>query len=174
MSDLLIQEIGNGGDLVFTGFDLAVIDGFENMPYLGMFGGNIKESTQVTRPAAVQAFDFWANHLFMLNQPEIQLNSETERVLRNVALTSSGRELIQQAVNTDLNFMRAFASVSVVVSIVDIDRVQIDIKIKELNSKNSNEFVYIWSATNLELSGPLSVNGTGQGIALNNILNFSL
>ena len=41
MADLLIIETDNGGDLVLRNNDLVSIEGFENMPYLGMFGGNV-------------------------------------------------------------------------------------------------------------------------------------
>lgn len=41
MSDILLIETDNGGDFVLKNNDLASIEGFENMPYLGMFGGNV-------------------------------------------------------------------------------------------------------------------------------------
>ena len=46
MFDLALFETGNGGDYNFTGKDLAVVNGTENMPYIAMFGGNIEASTQ--------------------------------------------------------------------------------------------------------------------------------
>jgi hypothetical protein len=36
--------------------------GIENMPYLGMFGGNIEEST-VNKVEKLQSFDWWGNNL---------------------------------------------------------------------------------------------------------------
>ena len=61
MADLKLIETGSGGDIVFNGIDVEVIDGFENMPYLGIYGGNIEQNTKEFLPAE-QRFDFWANN----------------------------------------------------------------------------------------------------------------
>ena len=37
MADLKMVETGDGGDFVLVGADLQLIDGFQNMPYLGCF-----------------------------------------------------------------------------------------------------------------------------------------
>ena len=47
MSDLQIIENGDGGDAVLNGNDLSIIDGFQNMPYLGMFGGNVDKRNAI-------------------------------------------------------------------------------------------------------------------------------
>ncbi|MBL4810412.1 MAG: hypothetical protein JKY43_10205, partial [Phycisphaerales bacterium] len=59
MGDLRIIENGDGGDAVLNGNDLEIINGFQNMPYLGMFGGNIKASTVGEKVENEQAFDWW-------------------------------------------------------------------------------------------------------------------
>jgi hypothetical protein len=145
-------ETGNGGDLQKLSKDLAVIFGFENMPYLAMFGGNINGSTPVKRLASEQAFDWWGNALFMPNSPSLQFNSLTESKLYEVALTSSGRVQIEQAVIRDLEFMKPFAEVSVVVSILETDKLQIAITILELNNQQQREFIYIWDALKGDLA----------------------
>lgn len=145
--DLELVENGNGGDLVKTPRDLSVIEGFENMPYLAICGGNLKASTAKRLPTE-QAFDWWANS-FM--DPELQMNSETERVLNNVALNSSGRTAIEEAVKKDLGFMTKFALINVVVSIVATDKVVIGLRITKPNNIQKQDFIYIWDATNKEL-----------------------
>lgn len=150
MADLKLIETLNGGDLVLLGNDLVVIGGLQNMPYLGIFGGNIEESTKEFN-VDEQRFDFWGNDLLMLNQPEIQYNSETERLLSDIALNSSGRLIIEQTIAKDLEFMTKFSKVSISSSIVSSDRIEINIKIQEPNNVESNEFTYIWDSTKLEL-----------------------
>ena len=150
MSDLKLIETFDGGDLVLNGNDLQVIDGFQNMIYLALFGGNVKQSTKEFDEDE-ERFDYWANDLLMLDSPDIQYNSETERTLNEVTLNSRGRLLVEQSVKKDLEFMQDFGNVEVNVSIVQNNRVQINVIIKEPNELNSNEFNYIWSATENEL-----------------------
>ena len=150
MSDLKLIETFDGGDLVLNGNDLQVIDGFQNMIYLALFGGNIEQSTKEFDEDE-ERFDYWANDLLMLDSPDIQYNSETEKTLNEVALNSRGRLLIEQSVKKDLEFMQDFGNIEVNVSIIQSDRVKINVIIKEPNELNSNEFNYIWGATENEL-----------------------
>lgn len=149
--DLKVIESGNGGDLVKNPKDLAVISGLENMVYLGMFGGNPEQSTPTRRLPSEQAFDWWGNSLFFPNDTSRQFNSETERTLNNVALTSSGRRQIEEAVIKDLEFMQPFATVTVSVTIPERDKVNISVTLQEPQNLQEKKFVYIWDATKNEL-----------------------
>jgi len=149
--DLKLIETGNGGDLVKTKKDLQVIEGFENMPYLAMFGGNVDDSTPVTRADNTQAFDWWGNKLFMSEEPVQQFNSLTERTLHQVALNSFGRVQIENAVKKDLEFMKAFAELDVSVSIESDDRLLINIGIQQPDNIQNKDFVFIWDATQGQL-----------------------
>lgn len=126
--DLAIRETNNGGDLIYLGRDLSVVNSIENMIYLGMFGGNIEQSTS-TSPVA-DAKDYWANNIFMNSDPVQQFNSETERALNTVPLTSSGRVLIENAIKKDLQFLASQATITVSVSIVATDRIDVTITMK--------------------------------------------
>lgn len=150
MADLQLIETQDGGDVVFNGIDLVAIDGFQNMPYIDMFGGNIKANTSAI-VSGEQNLDWWGNALFMEQTPELQYNSDTERLLNNIAFTSAGRLLIEQTVKTDIVNFSNFATFTVFVSIVSSDRASIEIKIQEPTNLESNEFVYIWDATQIEL-----------------------
>lgn len=150
MADLRLIETGNGGDFVLNGADLEVINGIQNMPYIGMFGGNVEQSTQQFNEGE-QRFDYWGNSLFMDQNSSVQYNSELERVLQQVALNSSGRTLIKQAVEKDVAFMKEFATVAVEVFITSVDRVEILIQIQEPDNLESNQFIYIWDSTEQEL-----------------------
>lgn len=151
MTDAKIIETGNGGDVVLSGNDLAVVYGFVNMPYLALFGGNVESNTPVKRLDGEISTDWWGNAL-MPNESAIQFNSNTERTLMNVALNSSGRILIEQAVNKDLDFMRAFCEVTATVDITGNDRVQINIKLLEPNNLQAREFIYVWDGTLTDLT----------------------
>lgn len=153
--DLEIVETLNGGDLVKKAKDLSVICGLQNMPYLALFGGNTEESTPVIRLANKQYHDFWANEILWPKNLSLQFNSETERVLNTVALTSSGRVVIEQAIKKDLEFLRGEADVRVSVSIINDDRITIAIQILQ------QTFAYIWDATNRELTEADVVVGGG-------------
>lgn len=149
--DLEIIETGDGGDLVKDSKDLSVVFGFENFVYLALFGGNVEASTPTKRIASEQAFDFWANNLLMQGDDSIQFNSETERILKLVALTSSTRSIIQQAVEKDLSFMKDFAVVTIVVQIVATDKLLIACRLVQPDNLQTQDFIYIWDATRQEL-----------------------
>lgn len=149
--DLEIIETGDGGDIVKKPKDLSVLQGFQNMPYLAMFGGNVEQSTPATRLSTEQDFSFWGNNLLHPGDASVQFNSETQRALNTVPLTSFGRPLIQQAVQKDLAFMQEFAEVSVEVTIPMHDHVMIGIRLRQPDNLQAQDFVYIWSATKQEL-----------------------
>ena len=148
--DLKLTETGSGGDLIFNGFDLETIDGFENMPYFGMYGGNIEQNTKEFAEGE-QRFDYWANTLLTDRNLAIQMNSDTERLLNNTALNSASRINIEETVKSDLSFMSDFAEIEVFASIEDVDRLKIFIKITRPDGEQQQEFVYIWDATKNEL-----------------------
>lgn len=149
MQDVLILETLNGGDLNKVAGDLALAKGWENMPYIALFGGNVKQSTPTERVDGEQNFDWFGNAFE--TETGLQINSQTERVLSQVNLNSNGRILIEQAVNADLEFMREFATVNVDVSIISDDRVQIDIAIIEPTNLQNKQYRYIWDSTKLSI-----------------------
>lgn len=153
--DLVVLETGNGGDLQKAGNDFAVLQGWGNMPYLALFGGNIEGITKSKVPGELSK-DWWGNSLLFPQDSKQQFNSLTERTLMEVALTSSGREKIQQAVEKDLEFMKEFAEIKVTVSIVSDDHIKIDIKVRQPKGfggtdEQAKAYIFIWDATKQEL-----------------------
>ena len=150
--DLKLIETGDGGDFVWldSKSDFKMISGFENMPYLASFGGNVEQSTQEFQAGELRG-DWWGNEVFNDQNSSVQMNSELERLLNTVVLSSSGRLLIEQAVKQDVEFMTEFAEVSVAVSLNGVDRIHIKININEPDNLESNVFVYIWDSTKNEL-----------------------
>ena len=149
MQDVLILETLNGGDLNKVAGDLALAKGWENMPYIALFGGNVRQSTPTERVDGEQNLDWFGNAFE--TETGLQINSQTERVLSQVNLNSNGRILIEQAVNADLEFMREFATVNVEVSIISDDRVQIDIDVIEPTNLQNKQYRYIWDSTKLSI-----------------------
>lgn len=154
--DIKVIESFDGGDLELVGADLATYQGFFNMPYIAMFGGNVQQNTPTTRQPSQLAYDWWGNSALLLN-PVIQLNSNTERTLGEVTLNSQGRVLIEQAVKNDLAFMAPFANITVEVSIVGIDKVKIYIKIQEPNNLQIKEYIWLWDGVRLDVGVPIVV-----------------
>jgi len=149
--DVKLVDNGSGGDLLFKDKGFELIFGFQNMPYLAMFGGNVEASTKETLQNE-QSFDFWANKLLFPLSPAAQFNSETERALIENPLTSSGRIVIENAVKSDLEFMRKFCEVKVSSAITSVDKIEIKILITEPDNLEAKEYVFLWDSTKQELT----------------------
>lgn len=149
MIDLAVIETENGGDLVKKGNDLGLVTGWANMPYLAMFGGNPGHPSK-TQVKTQQNLDWWGNQLLFADKPSLQYNSLTEYTLLNTALNSAGLSAIQKAVLSDLDFMKEFAILTVTVSLVQIDKVKIEVVVrqpKNLEGANPNDYaliIYLW------------------------------
>lgn len=125
MADVAIIETGNGGDLILKGNDIAMAEGYENMPYLSMFGGA----------------DWWGNSL-LTGDASTLFSANTERVMNEVALNSSGRIKIEQAIKADLAHLEKNVpgtKVVVSTSIVSDNRLEININI------NGQQFYFMWN-----------------------------
>jgi len=151
--DLLLIERGSGGDLVINSkfTDLVTVTGFQNAVYLALFGGNVGQSTK-RYVNGEQRLDWWGNSTIFNQSPNAQMNSSTERTLREVVLNSQGRLIIEQAVKSDLKFMQDFAQVGVGVYFELNDRIRIEVKLTKPNSAQENEISFIWDRTVNELT----------------------
>ena len=147
--DFKIFETGNGGDIMISGNDIVTVQSFENMPYLALFGGSSIQSTDEVGQNDEQRFDWWGNAFD--KRAESQLNSLTERKMITTPLTSQGRQLIEQAVIADLQFMKAFSTVAVSVRLLSDDWINIGIGIREPSSVADKQFQFIWDAIKGEL-----------------------
>lgn len=157
--DISVYETGSGGDFVLKGNNLELTEAIFNMPYLGLFGGNVEQSTPRIRNENEQLFDYWGNSLLIPNDTNLQYNSLTEKTLNETALNSSGRVRIQQAVLKDLAFMSDFADIEVQVSLITVDRVRIQISLTEPDNLNVREFIYLWDATKQEVISEIPAGG---------------
>lgn len=151
MDIAIVENSGNGGNIVVTENDIQLQGGYGNMMYLALFGGQY-ESVTTTNPRKKNDVlnDFWGNNLLEFNNSSNQLNSNTERILQSVPLNSFGRIKIENAIKLDLEFMQKFATFLVAVSIISDDIVQISVKIKvNENSKTVyKELIIIYNVVN--------------------------
>lgn len=172
--DLRLYETGSGGDFQILANDFIGCFSFENFPYLAMFGGN-PDSVTSEKTEGEESFDYWGNTLLWSNNPEVQFNSRTERALREVALNSSGRKIIEEAVISDLSFMKSFSEVSVSVEIPALDTVKISILIEEPSNGVKKLFTYLWDGAKLiDEASASNLNNPTTGVGLEENLQFEL
>lgn len=146
MIDIAIHESGNGGEFHLNGNDIATTDSLFNQVYIALFGGNIEASTTGEELEGEQREDFWANRVLGLD-----FNSETERLLNSVVLTSSSRSAIENAVKNDLKYMSDMAIVNIDVVITSENRLNIIVYLDQPGSQINQAFKFIWDATKREI-----------------------
>lgn len=131
IADVRIGESLDGGDAVLLGNDLEFVDQLKNQVLFGLFGGNVEESTPtiIDTENRVQRFDFWGNGLFHPDEPEFQFNSNFERSLRDIALNTEGLQRLEQIASNDLSFLSALGDVTVDITLQDVNRIGIEVRI---------------------------------------------
>lgn len=124
-TDILLYESGDGGEFSIQSGDLALTESLFNQVYLALFGGNVASNTKREYLPTEERFDYWANSLIWVNEPIKQFNSNTERVLQEVALNSSGRLAILQAVNDDLQYLNSLLDFAAESEIISVNKIRI-------------------------------------------------
>lgn len=152
MADLSIYETLDGGDVAIQGNDLQLVESLFNQPYLGLFGGNIAQSTPVDAEEiqTLERFDYWGNQLLYRDNPELQNNSAFERTMDLVALTSAGLQELTQVGKDDLSFLEEVGRVDFSVSLVGVDKIEVDVLLVEPETLQERNFVFLWNGTRLE------------------------
>lgn len=130
-TDILLYETGSGGDFAIVNNDLLMGESLYQQIILALFGGNIEASTKQFYLETEDRFDYWGNNLIWKDVKTKQFNSETERTIRSIALNSSGRLTLIQAVEQDLSYMKSIADISVNVEILEIYKTRIVINFTE-------------------------------------------
>jgi len=166
--DIALYETYNGGDISIQDNDIYNSSSLWLQIYLALFGGNYEAVTDDNVAGNSERYDYWGNSL--LNDSDEWMNSITERTLNEVSLNSAGRLTIQRAVETDLNYLTKIGNITVNVSILDIDKVEIYITIQEPDSVESKQYRILWIATKAEdIGGGIGSGGIVGGVwMLNN------
>ena len=149
--DLNIYESGDGGELTLLSGDLVLAESLLQTIYIHLFGGNIKASTLGNEIQSEERFDYWANELVFKNKKNKQFNSETERVLSQVAINSSGRLKIQKAVEQDLVFLEKIVNLETNIVILSTDKIEINILLNSISNQSDKQLQFIWDNAKKEI-----------------------
>jgi hypothetical protein len=142
--DLNLYESGSGGELLLLNDDLSLSETLFQMIYISLFGGNVESSTTGNEIESQERKDFWANSLIFKEQKNKQMNSLTEKTLRETVLNSSGRLKIQSAVEQDLFFLKNIVNIAINVLILTSEKVVIEITLTSIDNQSSKLFQFIW------------------------------
>ena len=149
MLNFTLYEDGNGGQLVLRNNEIAQTRSLATLAYLKMFGGNVLEKTKKENNTAELRTDWWAND--PVDNSEKWINSETEKVLQGIEISSSSRYTIEQAVKNDVESLETFGSVDVFVAFPGPNDIRITITITEPNAKSSSRLNVTWDASKNEI-----------------------
>ena len=150
-TDIHLFETGSGGDFAIVNNDLLMGESLYQQIYLALFGGNIQASTKPSYLASEERFDYWGNSLIWKDVKTKQFNSETERTLGNVALNSSGRLSILQAVNNDLDYLKGVVDFTVEVGIESVSRISITVSFSEKTNQQDKVLQMVWNNSKNEV-----------------------
>ena len=150
-TDIHLFETGSGGDFAIVNNDLLMGESLYQQIYLALFGGNIQASTKPSYLASEERFDYWGNSLIWKDVKTKQFNSETERTLGNIALNSSGRLSILQAVNNDLDYLKGVVDFTVEVGIDSVSRISITVNFKEKTNQQDKVLQMVWNNSKNEV-----------------------
>jgi hypothetical protein len=149
--DIGIYETGNGGDIAVINNDISLAEQLYQQAYLALSGGNVEADTKGNEPASELRADWWGNALFFGTNPVKQFNSQTERALRNNALNSTGRVNIQQAVESDLAYLKTVANVTVSVSVTGVNKLAILVQLNQPGNQQSVVLQVLWDGAKKEM-----------------------
>lgn len=124
-TDILIQETGDGGDFVLSDNDLVMTSDLSNQIYLALFGGNIISDN------GEQSNEYWGNALV---QEENKYVSNFERALSEYAMNSFGIQKMQEAADSDLQFLKKYVNYKLELQILTKDSLSLYIDIKAPNN----------------------------------------
>ena len=132
MTDVLLSQTVNNGDI---GLEAGVVDlspGLETAAYLSMFGGD----------------NWWGNLAEEI--PERQYTAKTQKALETLPPSSGNLRRIEEAAKEDLGWFisaGAASSVEALASIPTVGRVRLLISIRAEGEEIEFEFIENWKAS---------------------------
>lgn len=131
MTDVLLRQTNDGGDLTLEGGLFLMSDGLETAAFLSLYGGNEQDSGN-----ADSREQWWANYIE--TEPARQYRSETQYLLRSLPAVPANLRRIEEAAERDLEWMLDSGlakTIAVSASIPELNRVQIDVVITTLEKQ---------------------------------------
>jgi phage gp46-like protein len=126
VSDPLLRQTGDGGELTVEAGLVLMSDGLETAAYLSLFGGNEDDAGD----AAGERLQWWGN--LDETEPARTYRSETGHLIRSLPAVPSNMRRVEQAASRDLAWMLAAGvakSIRAAASIPALDRVKLDVTI---------------------------------------------
>jgi phage gp46-like protein len=110
MSDVLLFQTNDGGDVEFVGGQPTMHDGFDVAVYLSCWGGNEQDPGLPGDTSKM----WWGS----IGEPlDRQYRSELQYLLRDLPVTAANRQLVEDAADRDLNWMRTALSATVTIAV---------------------------------------------------------
>ena len=151
-------ETKDGGDFVLievqdeTGvfYDIELDGGLTTAMYLSHFGGNVEASTTGNEKPGDIRKDWWGNAL-MKTEPDKQANSELERALLQLPITSGNLLKFEDLANADLLWM---LRENIVTDIANVARIKAPefVEVTDIikQSDTNTEFEVYWEFDKLK------------------------
>lgn len=98
MTDVLLRQTDDGGDITIEGGLLLLSDGLETAAYLSLYGGNEDDPAETDR-----SLEWWGNLLEA--ELERAYRSETQFLVQTLPLIPLNLRRIEQAAARDLKWM---------------------------------------------------------------------
>lgn len=150
-TDINLYETGSGGDFALLSDDLQMGESLYQQVYLALFGGNIGADTKQFYLDNEERFDYWGNSLIWNDVKTKQFNSQTERMLGNMVINSSGRINLIQAVNNDLSYLKSVIDFVVDVELISLSRLGITVTMSEKTNQQDKVLQLIFDNIKNEL-----------------------
>ena len=139
MSDVLLAQESDGGEICIEGGLVVLIDGFETAAYLSLFGGNEDDDGRDDNPLS-----WWGN--IDETDPSRIYVSETQHLIDILPPTSSNLLRLEDAATRDLQwFLDVNAAIEVLVE-VSIPRLNSVRFVITINGDETVEFIENWKA----------------------------
>jgi len=126
VTDVLLRQTDDGGDLVCENGLVLLTEGLETAVYLSLFGGNEDDPGQ-----GDLTHQFWGN--LLETDPARAYRSETQYLLKSLPLIPANLRRVEQAAQRDLQWLLDTGnatSIEVTASIPALNRMQIDVAIE--------------------------------------------
>jgi phage gp46-like protein len=131
MTDVLLRQTNDGGDITVDGGLMLMSDGLEAAAFLSLFGGNEQDGGD-----SESTEQWWGN--VIEPEPTRRYRSETQYLIRSLPAIPSNLRRIEQAAARDLDWMIETGiakSIVVAARIPNLDRVTVNVTIVTLKEQ---------------------------------------
>jgi len=138
--DIVLFQTDNDGNITVESGIVDMSGGLETAAYLSLFGGNEDDDGRDDN-----IFDWWGN--LDENEKSRQYHSETQHLLQALPITTGNLQRIEAAATRDLAWFldnNIASSVTVGVTILDLNRIKITIDIDAFGDESRFEYVENW------------------------------